>query len=128
MKPDLALTALDAVRREHNRGHTCTDGKWFNPNAGTRSRCATLAHVDTATEQVTRLATQVHDAAHADRHVHAVAAALVSTPLAELPPDVREGWVHMSHLAIEALAYSLETNDQLTEAARAVQARFNAGG
>lgn len=124
MTPDLALQSITAVRQIHAQGHTCTDGRWYNPRAGTRSRCQTLAHLDTAHEQVTRLRTQVHDAAHSDRHVDAVAAALTSTPLTELPEDVRTGWRHMARLAVEALAWSLANSTALTDRAAALHARI----
>lgn len=122
-RPMLGIVALDAARTPHLVGHRCTDGNWWNPKAGTRPACDTLRHLDVARTQIERLTTRVHDAAHTDRHVAAVATALTSTPLSELPADVRDGWLHMARLAVEALAYSLETNDALTDRAAAAAAR-----
>jgi hypothetical protein len=124
VRPDLALTAIDAVRADHAHGHTCTDGKWYNPLAGSRTTCQVLAHLNTARQQLDRLAAQVHDAAHTARHVDAVAAALVATPLAELSPDNQEAWRGLARQGIEALAYSLENNDQLTQRAQALTDRL----
>lgn len=124
MRPDLALTAIDAVRADHLHGHTCTDGKWFNPHAGSRTACPVLCHLNTALAQVTGLGTQVHDAAHQARHVDAVAAALIATPLAELSPDNQEAWRGLARQGIEALAWSLENNAQLTERGHALVERL----
>lgn len=123
MKPDLALQSLEAVSAPHQIGHRCADGQWHNPNAGTRTRCQVLRHLDTARTQLERYSTAVHDAAHTPRHIEAVATALTSTPLTELPADVRDGWEHMARLAVEALAWSLENNDALTDRAAAAAAR-----
>lgn len=124
MMPDLAVTAIEAVRAVHQHGHTCTDGKWYNPHAGTRSRCQTLAHLDTALAQVGLLSAQVHTAAHTDRHVHAVAAAICAMPLADLPPDAVDTWVGIARQAVEALAYSLETSEDLTARANQLADRL----
>lgn len=126
MRPDLALTAIDAVRADHAHGHTCSDGKWYNPHAGTRTRCQTAVHLDTASNQVTLLGTQVQVAATQTRHIDAVAAALVATPLAELSPDNQEAWRGLARQGIEALAWSLENNDQLTQRAQALTERLAA--
>lgn len=125
MRPDLALTAIDAVRADHAHGHTCTDGKWYNPHAGSRTPCAVLGHLNTAYTQTQALAAQVHLAAHTARHVDAVAAALVATPLAELSADNQEAWRGLARQGIEALAWSLENNDQLTERGHALVERLN---
>lgn len=121
----LATAAIDAVRLDHTNGHTCTDGKWYNPRAGTRSKCQTLTHLDLAHLQVTALGAQVHAAAHTPRHVDAVAGALVATPLPELSPENVEAWRGLARQGIEALAYSLETTDQLTERATQVAGRYD---
>lgn len=124
MKPDLALAAIDAVRADHAHGHTCTDGKWYNPHAGTRTSCQVWRHLDVARVQVYLLGQQIHAAAHTPRHVDAVAAALIATPLAELSPDNQEAWRGLARQGIEALAYSLENNDQLTQRAEALAVRL----
>jgi len=123
MRPDLARQALAAVRREHASGHTCTDGKWWNPRTGTRSPCPTLTHLDTADRVLAALGTQVHAAAHQPRHVDAVATAMTSTPLGEMSPENAEAWRGLARQAIEALSYSLDTSDALTERAATAAAR-----
>lgn len=124
MRPDLALTAINAVREHHAYGHTCHDGRWYNPNAGTRSPCPDLRHLDTAREQVERLHASVHEAAHTDRHAVAVAEGMTGLTMSALDPESREGWTLTARMAIEALAASLDGDDDLTARARAASARI----
>lgn len=122
-RPNLALVAIDAVRAPHQIGHRCEDGQWHNPNAGTRTRCQVLRHLDVARRQVERYSTQVHDAAHTPRHVDAVAQGMTGLVLADLHPDDANGWRTAARYAIEALSFSLDTNDALTDRAAAAAAR-----
>ena len=127
MSPELALQALAVVTEPHLVGHTCTDGRWWNPRTGTKTPCPVYLHLVTVTQQVQRLAEQVHVAAHQPRHVEAVASGLLAgTPLAELPPEEREGWVTMAQQAISALAVSLDGNQALTDRATAAAGRVDA--
>lgn len=108
MRTALAQQAIQAAADDHIHGHICADGKWYNPRVGTRSRCQTLAHLDTASEQVTRLSQQVHQAAHNDEQMRTVAAAMISTPFEELHPEHAEAWLHIARLGVEALAAILD--------------------
>lgn len=109
MSPDAAYAALDAAALPHLHGHSCTDGQWWNENAGTRTACPTLRHLRTARAQVALLDTQVHRAAHDDAAVAAVARGLLAgTDLTTLDPETTAGWITMAQQGIEALAAHLD--------------------
>lgn len=109
-----ALNSIEAVAHRHRGGHRCQDGIWYNDNAGNRVECAVRAQLRDAVDAVRALSAQVHEAAHNDAAVDAVTAAMLSTPtsqLAALDADVLEPWRHMVRLAIEGLAFYLDTDD-----------------
>lgn len=121
-RPNLALQSLGAIAIGHTGGHRC-DGEWFNDQTGTRTPCPTLRRLNVIRTQIERLLTQVHDAAHTPRHVDAVAQGMTGLVLADLHPDDADGWRQTARYAIEALSFSLENNDALTDRAAAAAAR-----
>jgi hypothetical protein len=108
LAPDLVGAALDALTDPHIGGHRCTDGLWWNPNAGTRTPCPTLGHLRLIAEQVDRLRTQVHDAAHTPTSCNVVAEAFTGLTLAALPIYDAVSYHHAGRLALEALAAHLD--------------------
>lgn len=128
MKPTLALASIDAAEAPHRHGHTCTDGRWWNPNAGTRSPCPIQGHLRVAREQVEKLHAQVHEAAHDTPTVDAVAEGMTGLVLADLQPEDRDGWRMATRLAIESLAEQLDRDAALEARAAAVRARLEAAG
>lgn len=123
-----AMTALDAVEEPHRGGHRCTDGAWYNDNAGPRTPCPTRQHVATVREQVDRLHAQVHDAAHDTPAAEHVAHAMTGLVLADLEPEDREGWTRTARMAIEGLAEWLERDPHKIARAEQVRARLAAAG
>lgn len=122
-------TILDTLQRPHLSGHRCPDGRgvlgWFNHKAGDRLQCPVLtacAQLRTAiTEQhelLTAARAAVHESAHDDAAMCYVATALLGgTPLNELDPEIRDGWVLIAQLGTEALAHWLDP-DVITDDAR----------
>lgn len=110
---DLTYAALDALEAPHLIGHTCAaeaDGlsAWWNPNAGRREACPTLANLLQLRHALDALTQQVHAAAHDTDAVDRVASAMLLTPVAELEPEVAAGWRYMAQLGIEALSEHLD--------------------
>lgn len=110
---------LDTLQQPHLSGHRCPDERgvlgWFNPNAGDRDRCPVLVGVAALRTRIAELHDEltverqrVHAAAHDPAAVEHVAAGMVSTPLTDLHPDLREGWTYMAREGIEALAAWLD--------------------
>lgn len=131
MRPNLALASIDAVAAPHRHGHRCDDGNWYNPGAGTRTSCAVLGHLGTAAEQVHRLHTQVHDAAHHDPTVRLVMQGMTGftdDDLDNMATEDAEGWMRATRLAIEELAHQLDRDPVLEARAAAVRARLEAAG
>lgn len=108
MSPDAAYASIDAAALPHLHGHSCTDGRWYNENAGSRSACPTLTHLRHARAQVGLLDSQVHRAAHDDAAVRATAEGMTGLVMADLGGDDREGWMQTARDAIEALAAHLD--------------------
>lgn len=125
-RPNLALASIDAARRPHDHGHTCTDGKWWNPNTGTRSSCPTRLSLLTAATQVQHLFDQVHEAAHDDDAAVAVAEGMTGLVMVELAEDDAEGWTTTARMAIEALAAHLDHDPDLEARAAAAHDRMAA--
>lgn len=125
MRPTLALTAIDSVAVHHRYGHTCHDGKWWNPNTGTRTPCPILASLDLAAGQVRGLHTQVHDAAHDNNTAGLVGMAAAGyTPRDVEDEEVRDGMVVMGRAAIEELARLLDRDPATAARATAARARL----
>lgn len=108
MTADLVGAALDALTDPHVGGHRCTDGLWWNPNAGTRTPCPTLGHLRLIAEQVDRYRQQVHTAAHDDTAARVVAEGFTGLTLADLSADDAVAYHHAGRLALEALAAHLD--------------------
>lgn len=118
MQPTLLLAALDAVGKPHVAGHRCSDGKWYNDAAGTKSPCPVRLHLDTARDQAEKLHASVHEAAHDDASVRYVMQAMTGftdDDLSQMPGDESWGWMHTTRLAIEGLSEYLD-RDPVREA------------
>jgi hypothetical protein len=89
---------------------------WFNPNAGDKQPCPVLVAVGQLREAIAELHNQldterqrVHASAHDhEAMMHVASALLAGTPLAELDPETRAGWLHVAQLGTEALAAYLD--------------------
>ena len=113
------LTTLD---QPHRGGHHCPDtdsptarGTWvpFREECGPRAAIRDLRAI------LDRIGEQVHAAAHDPASVDVVASAMLAgTPLAELSPEVAEGWRQMAHLAIEGLAAHLNRGARIVHPIR----------
>lgn len=128
MKPTLALAAITAAAAPHQGGHTCTDGKWYNPNAGTRGPCPTIGHLRTAAEQVEKLHASVHEAAHDTPAAEHVAQSMTGLVMTELNDEDREGWTRTARMAIEGLAEWLDRDPDLIARRERVRAQLAAHG
>lgn len=118
MKPTLLHASLDAIGKPHVAGHRCSDGKWYNDAAGTRTPCPVRLHLDTAHEQADRLHAQVHDSAHDDDSVRFVMQAMTGftdDDLTQMDPGDVHGWMLATRLGIEGLAEYLD-RDPVREA------------
>lgn len=127
MRTTLAETAIAAAAAPHRQAHICTDGRWYNPHAGTRTPCPTLGHLTTATEQVTRLGAAVHDAAHNDDAARYVAEGMTGLVMAQVDAESREGWTTTARMAVEALSEWLDRDPALEGRATAALARLTSG-
>lgn len=104
------LELAERVGFEHAGPHTCTNGDWYNPRAATSGPCPTTIDLRSLVASA-RIGDQVvHGAAHYEPAVQHVAAAMLSTPLNELPPEHAGGWVYLARLAVEGLAAWLDTD------------------
>lgn len=131
MRPTLALASIDVVAKPHHVGHRCDDGKWFNPNAGTRSICPVLGHLRTAREQVEKMHNSVHEAAHTQSLVRAVMQGMTGftdDDIDQMPTEDAAGWDRTAAMAIEALAEQLDRDPALEARAAAVRARLAEAG
>lgn len=111
---------LDTLQRPHLSGHRCPDDRgvlgWFNAAAGDRQQCPVLVGVAQLRERIAELHTElaaerrrVHDAAHDHDAMMTVASALLAeTPLTDLDPEQRAGWLQIAQLGTEALAAYLD--------------------
>lgn len=113
MNARLALAGIDEILTDHRGGHRCTDGQWYNPNAGPRTPCPTAGILGLVAGQIRGLAAQVHEAAHNDSHALQVGLAAVGYTEEELadtdqPDDDRQGVIGMGRAAIERLSEILD--------------------
>lgn len=102
---------LAALEQPHHGGHYCpavdsptSRGTWIP----FRDVCPARHAVAELRVLVENLHRRTHDAAHDPQTVDVVASAMLAgTPLADLSPEVAEGWRTMARLAIEGLATHL---------------------
>lgn len=127
-RPDLLLAALDAVAQPHRGGHRCTDGGWYNENAGTRTPCQVTLHLRTAREQAHRLHDQVHEAAHDTAAAEHVAEAMTGLVMADLSDDDRAGWTTTARMAIEGLSEWLDRDPVADRRRASIRDRLAAAG
>ena len=128
MRPTLAIAAIDAVEAPHRGGHTCVDARWYNDNTGTRTPCPVRDHLTTARQQVGKLHTAVHEAAHNDAAATHVAEAMTGLTMADLSDEDRDGWVTAARMAIEGLAEWLDRDPVQESRLAGVRARLARAG
>lgn len=131
MRTDLITAALTANEVHHRYGHTCEDGRWWNPNTGTNTPCPPLALLRLAQTQLGAVRTTVHAAAHNDDHalvVGVAAAGYEDVDLNEVDDESRAGFLAMGRRAIEALSHRLDTDPDTEARAQAVLGRLTGSG
>lgn len=107
---------LQLVREVHLPAHRCTDGIWYNRNAGAREACPTAAAMATAIETVAALDHAVADAAgdpEAVRHVCWAMTGFDSDTLDAMDAEQRDGWLETAQSAITGLAGWLSPDDDV---------------
>lgn len=126
MRPTLALQALAAVTAPHKGGHRCTDNNWYHDGVGTQTPCPVTAHLVTVREQIDRLHTQVHEAAHDTPTMVHVMEAMTGFDAEEMDDELRSAWVLSVRQAVEALAEYLDRDPAQDARLAAVRARLAA--
>lgn len=104
------LDTVTAIRYHHEIPHTCLDGVWYNPRVTGAQPCEHIVHLRTIAALTRLLDTATHAAAHHDEAVDHIVNAMLSTPIAEIPNDVRDAWRYLARLAVEALAGWLDAD------------------
>lgn len=104
-----AMTPADAneALTGHHRGqHRCDDGRYYGPKQWAEcpmNKAAAVLSLAIIDERQ-----RVHDAAHDDDAVTAVAEGMTGFVMAELSEDDAHGWRLTARMAIEALAAHLD--------------------
>ncbi|UQS95193.1 hypothetical protein Pam4_50 [Pseudanabaena phage Pam4] len=125
---DTIRDVLTVLSSPHRGGHRCTNGGWYNDNAGARTACPVLLALDDLGTAATLLASAAHAAAHDTATAVRVAEGMTGLDLAALGEEEREGWTLTARLAIETLAAELDRDHAREARAAALSDRLSAAG
>lgn len=98
--------AYDALTGHHRGQHRCDDGNYYGPKVW--AECPMNVNASVLSLAMVDERNRVHEAAHNDDAVRAVAEGMTGLVMAELSDEDRQGWMMTARMAIEALAAHLD--------------------
>lgn len=98
--------AYETLTGHHRSQHRCDDGKYYGPQRW--GECPMNVNAAVLSLAIIDERSRVHEAAHDDDAVRAVAEGMTGLVMADLSEDDRHGWMMTARMAIEALAEHLD--------------------